>query len=470
MADKSLADTIRGSYAAILAILVLLAIAGWDALHTRAALEAGQHANAAHARLQYDLIVIVLLGACLALVTIGLIMRLARALGKPAAAAPTLLAEAIPDAGVPGELSPDQVTRHAEEHAAHVFLLDENGTILAINQPLLEFSGTDISGMNYLEVCDISAQRGVEEAKRFAAGMRAVVCGEARAFCDDYICRTPGGDYWYRATVSRMVHGHPPRILVVHENITRHRAMESALRQSALSMRELAGHQEAVREEERKRIAQEIHDDLGQQLLAMKIEVSILQAGLSDMPQVASKLDGMQATISNLVQSVRGIINDLRPAVLDLGLHAAVEWQVNEFRRKTRISCRLASNCQEVVLSDSTATALFRVLQESLSNVSRHSGASHVDVELQVANQVLLMQIADNGEGMLQAPRKPDSFGLRGMRERIGSLGGELTITSMPGQGVTVAASVPLLSQDDRLPEGYVRRSPYDRRASRRLG
>lgn len=368
-------------------------------------------------------------------------------------------------------LIPAKAAHFDKDQAPHVFLLDESGRIVALNESLLAFSNMDTLGMNYLKVCDASAARGCEGVAGFAAGIRAVLGGRERQFSGDYACRTELGEFWYRATICRLLHSDPPRFLVVHENITRHRDMENALRQSALSMRELAGHQEDVREEERKRIAQEIHDDLGQQLLALRIDVSILQARQADNPVLASQLDSMQTTIGNLVQSVRAIINDLRPAVLDLGLPAAAEWQLNDFTQKTGIDAELLSDSPDIQLPDSHATALFRVLQESLTNVSRHSGASHVEVRLKLQDDKLLMIISDNGNGMAADAQKPTSFGLRGMRERIMSLGGELEISNLPQGGVSVSATVSLPWLDDaEQREGYVLRSPVDRRASHRTG
>lgn len=371
-----------------------------------------------------------------------------------------MAAAPLPDYG------PD--TRSIAAQASHVFLLDRDGKILMVNQPLVEFSGIDSTGGNYLEVCAASAARGVPEAARIAAGIRAVAQGELPTFSVEYICRTASEFYWCRATASRMTSAEAPTILVVHENITQHKATESALRASAISMRELAEHQESVREEERKRIAREIHDELGQQLLALKIDVSILQSQLSHVPAAATQLDGMLRSMTSLMQSMRAIINDLRPAVLDLGLHAAVEWQTREFQRKTGIACTLLSDGQDIALPDACATALFRTLQESLTNVSRHAHASHVDVQLYTTEESLLMRISDNGIGQLGKQDKPEAFGLRGMRERIGSLGGKLTITAAPDQGVTVTAVIPLSPELQLLQPGFDRRSATDRRARAR--
>nr|WP_314625643.1 histidine kinase [uncultured Noviherbaspirillum sp.] len=379
------------------------------------------------------------------------------------------------DAAIPAEQLPalrpgDQNASEAAKdmQPSQVYLLDRDGVIIALNQPANDAGGVDRRGASYLAVCDASAARGVPEAARIAAGIRSVISGDVPTFSIEYVCRNETCHFWSRATVSRMVENTNLYVVVVHENITQHKATESALRESALSMRELAEHQESVREEERKRIAREIHDELGQQLLALKIDVSILQGQLSHVPEATAQLDGMLRSMSSLMQSMRSIINDLRPAVLDLGLHAAVEWQTREFQRKTGISCALMSDGEDIVLSDACATALFRTLQESLTNVSRHASASHVDVQLYATDDSLLMRVSDDGIGRLGQQDKPDAFGLRGMRERIGSLGGRLTVTAAPDQGVTVTAIIPIKPGLQLVQPGYDRRSATDRRARAR--
>jgi signal transduction histidine kinase len=142
---------------------------------------------------------------------------------------------------------------------------------------------------------------------------------------------------------------------------------------------------------------------------------------------------------------VRQIINDLRPNVLDLGLSAAVEWQIAEFRRRTGIVCDLVAEPKEITLSDHGATAFFRILQESLSNIVRHAHATNVRVELTSNTRQLTMRVIDNGIGLGARERgKAGSFGLVGIEERINILGGSFSITSTDGEGTTVCVSVPL--------------------------
>lgn len=148
---------------------------------------------------------------------------------------------------------------------------------------------------------------------------------------------------------------------------------------------------------------------------------------------------------------MRQVINDLRPNVLDLGLTAAVDWQVSEFQRRTGIVCKFSEPQSDVRLDDNCATAFFRVLQESLSNISRHAAASHVSVDLSLRDGRLTMTVADNGIGLRAGGRnKVGSFGLVGIEERMAILGGAFSLISSPGAGTTVRVSVPL-PQDEQV-------------------
>jgi len=217
---------------------------------------------------------------------------------------------------------------------------------------------------------------------------------------------------------------------------------------SQQQLRHLAAYQEQVREDERKRIAREIHDDLGQNMLALRIDVLRLQARTANRhPALNQRVVAALAQIDSTIKSVRGIINNLRPPALDLGLQAAIEWQLRDFRRRSGLACDLAAAGGEfdAALDEGRALALFRILQESLSNVARHAGASRVEIELRRDGGGLCMTVRDDGVGMDPATaRKPDSFGLLGIRERVGYLQGELTIDSAPGRGTALTVSIPL--------------------------
>ncbi len=224
------------------------------------------------------------------------------------------------------------------------------------------------------------------------------------------------------------------------------RASQVQLQESHHKLRQLAAHTDQIREDERKRIAREIHDDLGQNLLVLRIDVVMLATRTQhNHPKLHLKVSDTLRQIDNTIRSVRQIINDLRPNVLDLGLNAAVEWQIAQFEQRTGIKCTLIENQSDIVLDDKSATAFFRILQESLSNISRHANASQVRVVLHRANDSLSMTVADNGMGMQSYSRyKTGSFGLIGIEERISLLGGTVHIESSPGAGVTVSVTVPL--------------------------
>lgn len=224
------------------------------------------------------------------------------------------------------------------------------------------------------------------------------------------------------------------------------RASEAKLQMSNENLRRFGAHAEKIKEDERKRIAREIHDDLGQNLLALRIEADMLSARTGARhPRLHARARATVSQIDATIKSVRQIINDLRPNVLDLGLNAAVDWQIAEFRRRTGIDCDLVENHQDIPVSDHCATALFRILQESLSNILRHAKATRVQVVLRVERDWILMSVGDNGVGLHPKGRhKPGSFGLVGIEERINILGGTFHIHSASGSGTIIRVAVPM--------------------------
>lgn len=220
------------------------------------------------------------------------------------------------------------------------------------------------------------------------------------------------------------------------------------LRESKQLLLQLATHQELIKEEERKRIAREIHDELGQNLLALRIDASMLHARTaSTHPKLNEKAAYALHHIDATIKSVRSIINDLRPPVLDLGLQAAIEWQIEEFRRRSGIECFMHVEDEHLDrdIAERQATALFRILQESLTNILRHAQATQVNVDLYRDDASFTMRVADDGVGMPENPHAgAQSFGLQGIKERVRMFDGELTIDSIPGAGTTLTVSIPL--------------------------
>jgi signal transduction histidine kinase len=238
------------------------------------------------------------------------------------------------------------------------------------------------------------------------------------------------------------------------QHINERKQAEQALRQSQEELRQLASYQERIKEDERKRIAREIHDELGQNLLALRIDIAMLHARTSGHPKLNGKILGVLDHIDSTMKAMRAIINNLRPTVLDLGLNAAIEWQVKEFQRRTGIACELLMSEEEIVVDDNRATALFRILQESLNNVFRHARATKTTIEVYRTTDRLHMRVTDNGVGIFPGcRRKSNSFGLVGIKERVATLGGELDIETEHEKGTSVVVYIPL-EEDSLDPEG----------------
>jgi len=232
------------------------------------------------------------------------------------------------------------------------------------------------------------------------------------------------------------------------EHLAQLRRGAAELRASRQQMRELAAHQMVLKEEERKRIAQEIHDELGQRLTVLRMDLSMLPRAVRADPAglLPGQVAELKASLDSIVAIVRDIAGRLRPATLDVGLEAAAEGLVEEFRASLGIPCELDNRLPSgLALDDKLATAAFRIIQESLTNVARHADATRLRVVLAMKDGSLHMQVHDDGRGLdLESGHPNPSFGLSGMRERAAMLGGKVEITSKPGEGTTVDARIPV--------------------------
>jgi signal transduction histidine kinase len=216
------------------------------------------------------------------------------------------------------------------------------------------------------------------------------------------------------------------------------------LRESEDKLRRLAAHLISIREEERAHIAREIHDELGQVLTGLKMEVTWLAKRLKEKPLI-EKTDSICALIDSTVQTVRKIATGLRPEMLDdMGLVAAVAWQAKEFQKRTGIRCR-ASLPPETKLDMDVSTTMFRIFQEILTNVARHSRATRVDIELEIRESQVSLEVVDNGIGIQENELNArKSLGLLGMQERALLFGGEVSISGSAGHGTRVSLTIPL--------------------------
>ena len=226
-----------------------------------------------------------------------------------------------------------------------------------------------------------------------------------------------------------------------------HRKSER-LRESEDKLRRLAAHLISVREEERAHIAREIHDELGQVLTGLKMEVTWLARRLKEAPLI-EKTDSMCKLIDSSVQTVRKIATGLRPEMLDdMGLVAAVGWQAKEFQKRTGIRARVKLPPESTKLDIDVATTMFRIFQEILTNVARHSRATRIDVELAIGEDQVTLGVADNGVGIAPADLNgKKSLGLLGMHERALLFGGEVKINGAGGEGTRVLVSIPCRSR-----------------------
>lgn len=229
-------------------------------------------------------------------------------------------------------------------------------------------------------------------------------------------------------------------------DITENKQVELELAGSRARLRELAAHLESVREEEKARIAREVHDELGQVLTVLKLETAMCELTFADQVEgLDTRLQSMKRLIAQLFQIVRDVATALRPPILDAGIASAIEWQVQRFEARTQIPC-LAEVPEAVPdISDAKAIGLFRILQEALTNVMRHAEACSVQVYLRIEGNNLCLSVIDDGKGFVPEQRQPgQSFGLVGMQERVFMLGGHLQIDSLPGEGTTLLVQVPL--------------------------
>jgi signal transduction histidine kinase len=224
-------------------------------------------------------------------------------------------------------------------------------------------------------------------------------------------------------------------------------ASNRELRRSREELHEMATAGATAREQEKSRIARELHDELGQALTALKMDLAWLEEhGTAEDERVAFKITAMRELLAGTVAATRRIAADLRPLMLDdLGLVPAVEWLVENFEKHHGIECALAVDPQDINLADPHSTTVFRIVQESLTNVARHSGASQVDISLSRAGGRIRLRVRDNGRGFDPAsPRRPNSFGLTGLRERTHLVSGEIRVDAAPGRGTTIEVEIPL--------------------------
>jgi PAS domain S-box-containing protein len=268
--------------------------------------------------------------------------------------------------------------------------------------------------------------------------------------CEHRVVRPDGSIRWWqsRGTALRDSNGHPLKLFGTVQDITEQKVAGDVLASSRAQLRDFAGRLRSACEKERSFIAREIHDELGQALTALKMDVFSLRNGLPAAARERLEPETMEmvALIDTMIDKVRTLAAELRPAVLDnLGLAAAVEWAVQQFARRTGIACELDLPTELIEIDADRSIDVFRILQEALANVARHAEASRVEVCLRAATDEVVLEVRDNGRGI--RPSEIDSvqsFGLLGMRERALLWGGEIDIRAVPQGGTCAVVRIPL--------------------------
>jgi PAS domain S-box-containing protein len=260
-----------------------------------------------------------------------------------------------------------------------------------------------------------------------------------------YGLRADGEEFPIDASISQVTVDGEKFYTVILRDITARKAAEEALNRSYGELREMSAVMHEVREAERTRIARELHDELAQWLTAIRMDVSWLSSRLArEQEPLRQRADRMKQLVDTTVAAVRRIAADLRPVMLDdLGLMPAIEHLVLDFSERSNLTVKLELGTDDVDFHEPLATAVYRMVQEALTNVARHAEATEVQVAVKLDGEALRVRVSDNGRGLPQQPGERKSYGILGIRERAQTLGGRAEIYSPPAGGTTVEIVIP---------------------------
>jgi len=336
--------------------------------------------------------------------------------------------------------------------------------VAALDQrpPALILSDYSLPGFNGHDALALAQEKRPETPFIFVTG----TMGEEVAI---ETLKSGATDYVLKTRLSRLIPAVHRALREAGERTERRHA-EEKLRESHAQLRSLSIYLQSVREEERTRIAREVHDELGQALTSCKLDLSWIAGKLPrDQKPLIAKARALTAHIDSTIQMVRRIATELRPGILDhLGLAAALEWQANEFQTRTGIKCDVNIHLRDIALDPDLNTTFFRIFQETLTNIIRHAGATQVAVELKESAGHIILLVKDNGRGISKSEiTNTQSMGLLGMRERAALLGGKFKIDSLSrGKGTKVTVRVPLKGPVEP-PENNHHENSFSRRPRR---
>ncbi|MCX6291473.1 MAG: PAS domain S-box protein, partial [Bacteroidetes bacterium] len=344
------------------------------------------------------------------------------------------------------KLSQERFRTLYEENPLMNFTLDKKGNILSVNKrgaKELEYTPDELIGKPVFRIFH------AEDHEKVLLQIQKCISTPRQSFSWEMSQLTRSGcTIWVSETGTALPDEHGNYlVMVVCENVTERKKTEEELHQMNEQLRYLSSHLQSIREEERANIAREIHDELGQQLTGLKMDASWLNKKIPAEDKIShDKIKDMISLLDETVKTVRRISTELRPSILDdLGLVDALDWQSSEFEKRTGIHCRFKSTSAEMQLDKNLSTGIFRVYQETLTNIARHAEATEIKTFFELSDQHAILMIRDNGKGFDEAEIKnKHTLGLTGMKERAIMFGGKLTIESSKGKGTAILLRVPL--------------------------
>ncbi|MGA2137592.1 MAG: PAS domain S-box protein [Verrucomicrobiia bacterium] len=333
-----------------------------------------------------------------------------------------------------------------------VVIVDAQGYIVRVNQQaeaMFGYRREELLGQHVeMLLPERFRQQHVQQREGYISAPRLRTMGTG---LDLFGRRKDGSEFPADIMLSPLVLDHGHMVIAVVRDISRRKHAEDELKRSEEQLHALAARLQSVREEERTRIARELHDELGQAMTGLKIDLAWVDKQLAKSGEgvrlaIGHKVTEMTKLINGTIQSVRRISSGLRPGLLDdLGLAAAIEWQAHDFQSRSGIVCEVTLPSDDVSLNRETSTAVFRVFQEIVTNVARHAKATKVKASMRREGDHAILEVSDNGRGITESEISGRrSLGLLGMRERVVLFGGTIKFTGAPGQGTTVVVTIPL--------------------------
>lgn len=327
-----------------------------------------------------------------------------------------------------------------------VYLVDTDFRIIYVNEEACRALGYSRKELLAMNVCEIDPDIGSEDM----AQMKEKIDRGGTLTAERCHKTKSGRIFPVEMFTAVFVYAGQSTGISLVRDITARKQVERNLEESRAQLRGLAAHLEEAREQERRRIAREVHDELGQILTALQLNVAALAyKAASDSPTLCELAQKTSKLTDQALAVVRNVASSLRPVVLDMGIAAALEWQVRRFASQTGIRCDVHVRGNDIQLAEAHANALFRIVQEALTNVARHAKAGRVDVSLDMDGINYVLKVRDNGMGFDTGASKADSFGLIGIRERALMLGGTVCIDSRAGEGTEIVVRIPAPGKGD---------------------